>query len=122
MGPLGRREMEFGILGPLEVRDGARAVALGGLKPRALLAILLLNANRVVASARLIELIWGDEAPERAAHSLQVQISQLRRLLEPTRQASEFAVLVSQPPGYVLRVSEEHLDARRFERLAAAAW
>lgn len=55
--------VEFLILGPLEVRDGTRVIPLGGAKPRAALAILLLNANQVVSRDRLIDGIWGGEPP-----------------------------------------------------------
>jgi hypothetical protein len=59
--------MEFGIPGPLEVWDGGGEVSLGGPKPRALLAVLLLHPNEVVPADRLIEELWREEAPERAA-------------------------------------------------------
>lgn len=107
--------MEFRILGPVEVvRDGQR-LPLGGPRPRALLAILLLHRNRVVAADRLVELLWGDESPESATHSLQVHVSQLRKVLSGT-------VLESRTPGYVLHVADEELDASQFEsRISAAA-
>ena len=55
--------MEFRILGPVEVRDDGRLVRLGGGKQRAVLALLLLNSNRVVASERMIGLLWGERPP-----------------------------------------------------------
>ena len=72
--------MEFRILGPLEVigDDGAR-VAVGGSRERGVLALLLLSANRVVPSERLAADLWGDRAPEGAAHALRVHVSRLRR-------------------------------------------
>jgi DNA-binding SARP family transcriptional activator len=111
--------MEFGVLGPLEVRDGPRSVDLGGLKQRAVLAVLLVNANRVVSLDRMIDELWGDEPPSRATGSLQAYISNLRRALEPSRAPrAQATVLVSQAPGYVLRLRLEQLDAARFEELA----
>ncbi len=111
--------MKFSILGPLAVTDGGRAIDLGRPKQRAVLAVLLLSPNRVVALDRLIELLWGDEAPARAAGALQAYISNLRRALEPERAArSPARVLVTQPPGYVLRVGPDDVDAARFEALA----
>ena len=69
----------FRILGPLEVLDGDRAVALGGLRQRALLALLLLRANEVVSTDRLIAELWGESPPPTARQTVQVYISQLRR-------------------------------------------
>src|SRR5436309_71821 len=103
--------MEFGILGPLEVRREGDVLPLGGAEQRALLAILLLNANRVVSSDRLIDALWEDAPPETARKALQVHVSQLRKLLGPDR-------VVTRMPGYLLVVEEGELDLQRFERLA----
>jgi DNA-binding SARP family transcriptional activator len=62
--------MKFGILGPLEVSDEGRQVSLGGAKRRALLAVLLLHPNEVVSADRLIDELWGEDSPERAAAAL----------------------------------------------------
>jgi DNA-binding SARP family transcriptional activator/class 3 adenylate cyclase len=110
--------MEFRILGPLEVTQGNRALALGGAKQRALLAILVIHASRVVSTDRLIDLLWGDDAPPTAGNTLQVYVSQLRKALEPTRtRRGPAQVLVRRAPGYVLEVDEDAIDACRFERL-----
>ena len=77
--------MDFRILGPLEVLEDGRALDLGGQKQRALLAVLLLEANRVVSSGRLIEALWEEEPPDTALKALQVYVSQLRRLLGKER-------------------------------------
>ena len=106
----GTTRFEFRILGPLEVEGGSGQVALGGQKQRALLAALLLEAGRVVATERLVDLVWGEEAPKTATTSLQNSISRLRRELGPD-------VLETRAPGYVLRVGPEQVDARRFELL-----
>ena len=114
--------MEFRILGPLEVWEGDRRLPLGGAKHRALLAILILNANRVVATDRLIELLWGDEPSETVNNTLQVSVSQLRKVLEPDHvRGTPYRVLVSQEPGYLLRVSPAELDLGRFEQLREEA-
>src|SRR5438445_9879553 len=75
--------MEYRVLGPLEVRDGERSLPLAGAKQRALLALLLLNANHVVSRDRLIDELWGDEPPETAVTSVQVYVSRLRKLFPP---------------------------------------
>src|SRR5687768_13528412 len=87
---------------------------------RALLAILLLHANEVVSSDRLIDELWDGDAPESAPKALQVHVSQLRKALEPGREPGAPAgLLVTQAPGYVLKVPPDRLDLERFERLAA---
>ncbi len=114
--------MDFRILGPLEVQAGEGLVTLGGTKQRALLAVLLLHANEVVSSDRLIEELWGDEQPKEAPKALQVAVSRLRRALEPDRSAGQTTgLLATRPPGYELRLERDQLDLHRFEdRLAAA--
>jgi predicted ATPase/DNA-binding SARP family transcriptional activator len=109
--------MDFHILGPLEVRRDGDRLALGGPKQRALLAILLLNANRVVSRDRLIEELWADRPPAAARRALEVQISRLRKALGAD--GSESSVLLTRVPGYVLRVEPGALDLQRFERLLA---
>jgi DNA-binding SARP family transcriptional activator len=110
--------MWFGILGPLEARDGEREIDLGRPKQQAVLAALLLEANRVVAIDRLIDLLWGDEPPASATGALQVYISGLRRALEPERAARTWGqFLITNRGGYSLRIRPEELDAARFEEL-----
>src|SRR5919201_2137885 len=107
--------MEFRILGPLEVEAEDGPLPLGSPKQRALLEVLLLNANEVVSRDRLIEAVWGDQPPATAPTALQVYVSRLRKLLEPSD--GEHRVLVTQRPGYVLRVEGDQLDVLRFQRL-----
>ena len=104
--------MEFRILGPLEVRHQRGPVPLGGTKPRAVLAVLLLHANAPVSAERLAQALWGDDAPARAVKTVQVHVSRLRKAL-----GDESAIDTS-AAGYRLRVEPGELDAERFERLA----
>ena len=106
--------MNFRLLGPLEVSDGERSLALGGVKQRSLLAVLLLQANELVSSDRLIDQLWGPAPPASASKSVQVYVSRLRKTLGDGR-------LTTRAPGYVLRVEPDELDLGRFERLAAEA-
>jgi DNA-binding SARP family transcriptional activator len=109
--------IEFSVLGPLEARAGGKLLSLGGPKQRALLAILLLNANRVVSRERLIDELFGDEAPSSAQHALRVQVSRLRKTLAVA--GDDEPRLETRPPGYLLRVEDGGLDLHRFERLLA---
>jgi DNA-binding SARP family transcriptional activator len=101
--------VEFRILGPLQVGDESGEISLGGRKPRALLAVLLLHPNEVVPADRLIDELWGEDSPERAA-ALRVNVSRLRKALPRD-------VLTTRSPGYVVRVEPDELDLHRFERL-----
>jgi predicted ATPase/DNA-binding SARP family transcriptional activator len=109
--------IEFGILGPLQVRAHGELLPLGGAKRRALLALLLVRANETVSTDWLIDELWDERPPETAANTLQAHVSQLRRVLHGGIGDREPPILVTQAPGYVLRVSPDALDANRFERL-----
>jgi DNA-binding SARP family transcriptional activator len=102
--------MEFRVLGPLELWDEGGEVSLSGPKPRALLAVLLLHANEVVPTDRLIDELWGEDSPEGAVAALRVNVSRLRKALPPD-------VLTTRSPGYLVRVEPDELDLHRFERL-----
>ena len=106
--------MEFRILGPLEVREEGGALRLGGSKQRAVLASLLLHANEVVSRDRLIDELWGASPPDTAPTALQVHVSQLRKALGRD-------LILTQRPGYLIRVSDGELDLHRFEQLVARA-
>ena len=111
----------FGILGPLEVLRSGRAVPLAGPRQRAVLAVLLLQANRVVSVDRLVEDVWEGHAPEASVTSLQTYVFHLRRVLEPGRaRGSAAEVLATRDRGYLLQVSRERLDAAVFEDGLAA--
>jgi serine/threonine protein kinase/WD40 repeat protein len=102
--------MEFLILGPLEVADDGRKLALGGPKQRAVLAHLILRANRVVPADMLIDGLWGEEPPESARNTLQTYIYRLRKVLGEGR-------LEGRDGGYVLAAAPGEIDAARFEAL-----
>ncbi len=104
------------MLGPLEVTAAGRPLGLPGPRTRAVLAVLLVHANQVVSSDRLIEELWPGQPADKAADSLQVRLSELRRML---RSAGEDGRLATRPPGYLLRVTPGELDARQFEQLVA---
>src|SRR3954447_4132839 len=110
-------DLDFLLLGPLEVLSGGRPLGLRSPKQRALLTLLLLHANEVVASERLIDDLWPDKPPGSTTNLLQVYVSQLRKLLAPDRTRDDAGVLVTQSPGYVLRVDPTRIDGVRFERL-----
>ena len=96
---------------------GERPLAVGGARTRAVLALLLMNANRTVPAEQLADQLWPDLAPDRAAANLQVRLSELRRAL---RSVGESQRLQTQPPGYILRVAPDELDVLRFEQLVSA--
>ncbi|HEV8278193.1 MAG TPA: BTAD domain-containing putative transcriptional regulator, partial [Streptosporangiaceae bacterium] len=107
---------DFGILGPLEVWRSGYAVPLGGPRQRAVLALLLLEANRAVSMDRLAEDLWGGHPPEGWATTVQTYVFHLRHALEPDRaRGVAGAVLVTKGRGYLLRVDPEQLDAARFQ-------
>lgn len=111
--------MRFGILGPLELRDGENPVVLGGPKRRAVLAVMLVNANSVVGVDALIDHVWGGEAAFGAQKTLQVYVSQLRKLLGSGPAGT--SPIVTQAPGYRIDCSRDELDALEFEALVEEA-
>ena len=104
--------MDFRILGPLDVRDGDQAVALAVGRQRALLALLIVNANETVSTDRIVEELWGEQSPPTAPKVIQNHVSQLRRGLGD-------GLLVTDGSGYRLRVDPGSLDVDRFEELLA---
>jgi class 3 adenylate cyclase len=106
--------VEFRILGPLEVRGDAQPVALGGAKQRALLVLLVVRANELLPTERIVEELWGGTPPPTATKTVQVYVSQLRKALGRE-------LLETRGPGYVLHAEDDAVDARRFERLLGEA-
>ncbi|GAA4397085.1 hypothetical protein GCM10023168_01720 [Fodinibacter luteus] len=110
--------MQVRVLGDLEVLVDDVPLELGGPKPRALLALLVVGEGRPVSIEHLIDQIWGDEPPERVEASLQSYVARLRRVLEPARDARAAArVLRTHPGGYSLDLPPDAVDARRFTAL-----
>ena len=105
--------MKFRILGPLEALDDGAVIHVVAGKQRALLADLLLHANRAVPVNRLVDDLWGERAPETAVKAIQVNVSRLRKVLPAGR-------LRTHGPGYVLEVGDDELDLLEFRRLAEA--
>jgi len=106
--------LEFRVLGPLEVVSGGETVSLGGPRQRAVLAILLLNVNRVVSVERLADDLYAGEPPVTAVTQVQRQVSELRKLLGG-------AAIETRTPGYLVHVEPGAFDLDRFERLTADA-
>jgi WD40 repeat protein/DNA-binding SARP family transcriptional activator len=106
--------LEFLVLGPLEVVGDAGVIKLGGRRQRAVLAILLLEANRVVPVEQIADGLYGEAPPATAVAQVRDHVSQLRRLLGQE-------LLETHAPGYLLRVEPNHVDGFRFERMTEEA-
>ena len=110
-------QARYSVLGSVRAWRGHAELELGAPKQRAVLTMLLLNANRMVPADRIADELWPELGQQRAAANLQVRLSELRRAL---RSVGEAGRLATRPPGYLLRVTAEELDVLRFEQLAAA--
>ena len=110
--------MEVRILGPLEVWAAGRPLPLGGTKQRAVLAMLVLQANQVVSIDYLVDGLWGQAPPDSATNAVQVYISRLRKLMhaDPAERPAAF-VVVRRKPGYLLELDADELDLARYEWL-----
>jgi DNA-binding SARP family transcriptional activator/tetratricopeptide (TPR) repeat protein len=111
-------QVEFKVLGPLEVAVGSLRLELGGVRQEIVLAALLLGANNVVSLGRLQEAIYGEDLPSTSRLQVQISISSLRRVFAAHGHP---AVIATRGPGYVIQVGAGQLDSRRFENLVAAA-
>lgn len=110
--------LEFRLLGRVEVYRDGQPVDVGGPKQRAVLASLLLRVRRVVSVDQLVDDLWPEQPPARAAATVQVFVSQLRRALEPERSRGKAAtVLVTASPGYLLDIEPDAVDAHAFADL-----
>ena len=108
--------VRFRILGPLQVELDGGAVAVGGAKPRTLLAVLLVAGGEVVPADRLVDALWGDAPPPGAATALRAYVSRLRGVLGPAAHAASTA-----HPGTACSLDAATVDAAEFEQLAASA-
>ena len=102
--------MDFRILGPFEVDGQLGELTLGAMKPRAVLAVLLLHPNQPVSAERIALALWGEEAPADATRTVQVYVSRLRKAL------GDPDAITTTRAGYRLRVRPGELDAERFQR------
>jgi peptide/nickel transport system substrate-binding protein len=110
--------LEILLLGPVEVRFDGRTINVGGARQRALLANLALQIGRVVASARLIDDLWGSDPPASAGHAVEASVSRLRGVL---RAAGADGCLVTRSPGYAIEIEPARIDAHRFAAIAGEA-
>jgi SARP family transcriptional regulator, regulator of embCAB operon len=115
---------EISVLGPLEVSVDGLSVVPTATKPCQLLAMLAINAGRVVTTAALGEELWGASAPRSAPSVLQTYVLAIRKMIVCALPAGQedraHAVLVTRPTGYLLAAEPEAVDAVRYERLSAA--
>jgi DNA-binding SARP family transcriptional activator/class 3 adenylate cyclase len=110
--------VEFRVLGTLEATVDGVPSELKGTKQRQLLAAFLVNPNTVVSVDRLSDILWGDDPPQNAAGTLHTYVSRLRSALEtPGKGSGGTTLLVTRPPGYVLQIDPDSVDAVRFEGL-----
>ena len=107
--------LEIRVLGSVELRRDGQPVPIGGPKPRLALSLLVARRGHVVSTDRLCDELWGDDHPADPLGVLQSNLSRLRRVLRPD------ADIVARPPGYVLEVGADAVDAGRFERLCERA-
>ena len=109
-------EVELGILGPLEVRVAGRPFPVPGTRQRALLAALVFHRGHVVPLDRLVDDVFGEAPPREARNALQTYVVRLRQALGPAG-----PVVATRPPGYVLEVPADAVDAERFAALLGQA-
>ena len=108
--------VHFRVLGPLEVIRGERSIPITAGRHQIVLAMLLLEAGRVVSVERLVDALWAEDPPSTARSQVQICVSMLRKLL-----AGADADLLSRPPGYMLQVHDGSLDVWHFRQLIAGA-
>ncbi len=106
--------VNFRLFGPLTAETDSGPVDLGPPKQRSVLAVLLLHANEIVPTDRIIDLVWGEDPPRTAEHSVQIYISDLRKALA---NGSASNLIETRPPGYVLNTPPHTVDTLQFERL-----
>ncbi|MDJ0767817.1 MAG: extracellular solute-binding protein [Ilumatobacter sp.] len=110
--------MEYRVLGKLEVLRDGDPVDLGAFRQRALLALLLTSPNTVWSTDQIIDGLWGDDVGADRQNALWVHVSGLRKALEPEREKrTDGTILLTRPPGYLVEIDPDDIDAVRFERL-----
>jgi SARP family transcriptional regulator, regulator of embCAB operon len=109
--------MWFAALGPFEARWNGQPLNLGGAKQQAVLALLVLEANRVVSVDRLLQWVWPDDDESRRSATLQVYVSNLRRLVAPAAEQLGRHLITTRRPGYMLELDDHQSDVLRFEKL-----
>ncbi|MEV6967906.1 BTAD domain-containing putative transcriptional regulator [Hamadaea sp. NPDC051192] len=106
--------LEFRLLGDFEVRREGQSLHLGGVKPRQLLATLLLQPDQPVSMDRLVEVLWPADPPRSTAANLHTYVSALRGALPSSR-------ILRRPPGYVCEPGPASIDTTCFSTLADEA-
>lgn len=109
--------MECRVLGPVDVIIDGTPVSITSARQEIVLAVLLLEANRVVSVSRLVDALWDEAPPSTAKSQVQISVSALRRALALREYGP---LIVTRPPGYLIEVPDEALDLRRFELLASS--
>ncbi|MEU5694714.1 BTAD domain-containing putative transcriptional regulator [Actinosynnema sp. NPDC020468] len=115
-----RSGLEFGVLGPLQVLADGRQLVIGRKGMRGLLAMLVLEANRVVPIDEIVDCLWADDPPATARTIVHGYVSRLRRMLEQADPAGSARILTT-PPGYQLAVDPWRLDFHRARQLVSSA-
>ena len=114
--------LRFRVLGPVQAWRGSQPLALGSPQQQAVLTSLLLQQGRPVATQDLVDGLWGDEPPQRAAATIHVYVSKLRKAVEPDRSPrAEPTRLLTQPPGYLFSIDPGDIDLFRFEEMVEVA-
>lgn len=116
----GGAALKFQVLGELSVTHEGEQVPLGGLIKRGLMSLLLLYSNRVVSTSHLLDALWPSGTPATARKMLQNAVSDVRRLMNDGRTGADEPILLTHPPGYLLRVPAKDVDFCCFQQLAAA--
>src|SRR5690348_12724088 len=105
------------VLGPVEVRQDGRVVAVGRRRERLLLGLLLLEPGRVISTDRLQDLLWDGDPPATARGQLRANVSRLRARLDPDGSGRNGLRVLSRAGGYVVEIDADAVDAHRFRTL-----
>jgi len=109
--------LKYRLLGPIEAHHDGQTVDLGTYKQRALLALLLIHANAVVSTDRIIDELWGDDPGRDRQNTLWVNVSGLRSALEPDREKrTEGSILLTRSPGFLQQLLPASCFPGRFDQ------